>query len=134
MSIEINEETRRNFHLFWDNYPSPVMLVHKDRTIIEVNKAAQDFGCPVGTRCVDLGEKKHHARCRANKALLEGTGVREVCYSELLGQVVDGYWIPLAGSGDLYVHFSNDITEYAADRLIPGKCDAGRECSSCSSV
>lgn len=132
MSIEISEEIRRNFHLFWDNYPAPVMLVHKDRTIVEVNKSAQELGCPVGGRCVDIGEKKHHAGCRANKALLEGTGVREVSYVEHLGQVVDGFWIPLAGSGDLYVHFANDITEYAAARLIPAKCGAESGCSSCS--
>jgi hypothetical protein len=133
MSIEINEEIRRNFHLFWDNFPSPVMLVHKDRTIIEANKAGRAIGCPVGTRCVDIGEKKHHAGCRANKALREQTGVREVAYIEYLGQVVDGYWIPLAGSEDLYVHFAIDITEYAADRLFPVKCGgAGAECASCS--
>ncbi len=130
---EINEEIRRNFHLFWDNYPSPVMLVHKDRTIIEVNKAGHDIGCPVGTRCIDLGEKKHHAGCRANMALREQTGVREVSYAEHMGQVIDGYWIPLAGSGDLYVHFCNDITEFAADRLIPKKCEeSGNNCGSCS--
>jgi hypothetical protein len=105
-----------------------------DRTIIEANKAGQTFGCPVGSRCVDIGEKKHHAGCRANKALRDQTGVREVVYSELLGQVVDGYWIPLAGSEDLFVHFSIDITEYAADRLFPGKQGvAGSECGSCSS-
>lgn len=131
MSIEINEEIRRNFHLFWDNYPAPVMLVHKDRTIIEANKAGQEIGCPVGMRCVDMGEKKHHAGCRANTAMRERTGVREVAYSEYLGQVVDGYWIPLAGSEELYVHFGNDITEYAADRLFPSKCgSAGSECGS----
>lgn len=133
MSIEINEEITRNFHLFWDNYPAPVMLVHKTRTIITVNKSAQDIGCPVGTRCIDLGEKKHHAGCRANTALKEGIGVREVSYAEHMGQVVDGYWIPLAGSEDLYVHFCNDITEWAADRLFPAKCECtGSECGSCT--
>lgn len=131
MSIKISEEIRRNFHLFWDNFPAPVMLVHKDRTIIEANKAGQEVGCPVGTRCIDLGEKKHHAGCRANKALQEKTGVHEVCFVEHLGQVVDGYWVPLADASDLYVHFAIDITEYAADRLFPAKCGgAGSECSS----
>ena len=133
MSIEISEEIRKNFHLFWDNYPSPVMLVHKDRTIIAANKMGQDIGCLVGTRCVDIGEKKHHAGCRANKALREAAGVREVVYTEYTGQVVDGYWIPLAGRDDLYVHFNNDLTEYAAERLFPAKCSsAGSECGSFS--
>lgn len=123
MSIEISEEIRNNFHLFWDNYPVPVMLIHKDRTIIEANKAGQDIGYPVGARCIDLGEKKHHAGCQADKALQEGAGVREVSYVEHLGQVVEMNWIPLAGSDDLFLHFSNDITEYAAERLFPAKCN-----------
>ena len=131
MSIEVNEEIRKNFHLFWDNFPAPVMLVHKDRTIVEVNKVGQEYGCPVGTKCVDIGEKKHHAGCRANKALSEKTGIHEVSYVEHMKQVVDGYWIPLTGSNDLYVHFAIDITEYAADRYFPEKC-SGSECSSCS--
>lgn len=135
MNIEISEETRRNFHLFWDNFPAPVMLVHKDRTIIEANKAGLEIGCPVGMRCIDIGEKKHHAGCRANQALSERTGVREVCYVEHMGQVVDGYWIPLAGSDDVFVHFCVDITAYAADRLFPAKCgSAGTECGSCCEV
>jgi hypothetical protein len=135
MSIEISEEITRNFHLFWDNHPGPVMLVHKNRTIIAANKAGQEIGCPVGMRCVDLGEKKHHAGCKANKALQEGTGVREVAYVEHLGQVVDGYWIPLAGAEELYVHFGNDITEWAAERLLPAKSECTRgACGSCSAA
>ena len=132
MSIEVSDEIRRNFHLFWDNFPSPVMLVYKDRTIIEANKAGQAIGCPVGTRCVDIGEKKHHAGCRANKALREQVGVREVAYSEQSGQVVDGYWIPLAGAEDLFVHFGIDITEFAAERLFPKDCASGTSCASCT--
>ena len=120
-TIQVSEELRNNFHLFWDNFPSPVMLVHKNRTIIDANKAGQAIGCPVGMRCVDIGEKKHHAGCRANYALREQVGVRAVSYIEHLGQVVDGYWIPLAGSKDFYVHFSIDITEYAASHLFPVK-------------
>ena len=128
---KISEETRKNFHFFWDNYPAPVMLVHKDRTIIEANTAGLAIGCPVGMRCIDLGEKQHHAGCKANKALKEGKGIREVSYVEHLGQVVEGFWIPLAGADDLYVHFANDITPYAAEHLIPKKC-CGAECGSCS--
>lgn len=135
MSIEVNEEITRNFHLFWDNYPAPVMLVHKNRTIIAANKVGEEIGCPVGTRCIDLGEKKHHAGCKANKALQERTGVRDVSYVEHLKQVVDGYWIPVAGVEDLYVHFANDITEWAADRLFPkdGECTKA-DCGSCSAA
>ena len=126
-TIQVSEELRSNFHLFWDNFPSPVMLVHKNRTIIDANKAGQKIGCPVGMRCVDLGEKKHHAGCRANLALREQAGVREVSYVEHLGQVVDGYWVPLAGSEDLYIHFGIDITEYAAGHLFPTQKDGNEK-------
>ena len=130
--IQVSEEIRRNFHLFWDNYPAPVMLVHKDRTIVEANKAGQEIGYPVGTRCVDIGEKEHHAGCRANVALREQAGMREVGWVGFMERVLDAYWIPLAGAEDLYVHFHNDITDYASERLIPGKCESGSDCCSCS--
>jgi hypothetical protein len=120
-NIEVSDEIRSNFHRFWDNFPFPVMLVHKDRTIIEANEAGAKLGCPVGTRCVDIGEKSYHAGCRANVALREQAGVREVGYHEHMGQVIDSYWVPLAGSDDLYVHFGIDITQYAAGRFFPNK-------------
>lgn len=130
--VEIGEEIRKNFHLFWDNFPFPVMLVYKDRTIIEANKAGEAIGCPVGTRCSDIGEKKFHANCKANNALREQAGIREVAYIEHMGLVMDSYWVPLAGYEDIYVHFGVDITEYAADRLLPNKQEqsgCGCECS-----
>jgi hypothetical protein len=131
MSIEVSEETRRNFHLFWDNFPTAVILVYKDRTIIEANKFAKERGYPTGIRCVDMGEKKHHAGCKANVMLREKVAVRDVAYYDFLGQVADSYWIPLAGAEDFYVHFATDITEYADKRMFPATC-AGEQCASCA--
>ena len=127
-SSEISDDIKKNFHLFWDNFPCAVLLVHKDRTIIEINKAAKDVGYPVGIRCVDMGEKKHHAGCKANEALRDQKGVREVGYYDFLGRVLDSYWIPLAGAEDLYVHMGIDITEYASEKLLPKKCESGSDC------
>ena len=121
MNGKISEEISKNFHLFWDNYPAPVMLVHKDRTILGVNKAGETAGYPVGVRCIDLGEKKQHEGCAADKALQEGAAVRAVIYLEHAGIVGDVNWIPLAGSKDLFLHFIDDITEFAADRMFPAK-------------
>lgn len=131
MSIEISDEVRKNFHRFWGNFPSPVMLVHKDKTIIDTNKAGQAIGCPVGMRCVDIGEKKHHAGCRANKALREQTGVHSVAYSKYLDKVIDSYWVPLADVEDVFVHFGIDFTEFAAEHLFPKVCTSSTDCSSC---
>ena len=61
----------------------------KDRTIVEANKAALAQGYPVGIKCVDLGEKKHHSGCRANVALRDKVGVREV---ELGDPAANSFW------------------------------------------
>ena len=129
-SIELSDEVRSTFHLFWDNFPAAATLVYKDRTIVEINTAARELGYPVGMKCIDLGEKKHHAGCRANVALRDKTGVREVAYYDFLDKVIDGYWIPLAGQEDFYVHFGIDITEFAHDRMFPKKsgCESGNCC------
>ena len=131
--IEISEEMHRNFHLFWDNFPFPVMLVHKDRTIIDRNTAGVTAGYTAGSRCTDLGNMDDHRGCLANHALREKTAKRAVGYVEAAGAVFDTYWIPLAGSEDLYLHFFTDITEYAAERLIPARCGTDNPgCGSCT--
>ena len=130
---EISEEILRNFHLFWDNFPFPVMLVHKDRTIIDRNKAGESAGYIPGSRCADIGNKEDHKGCLANLALREQTAKRVVGYVEPAKAVFDSYWIPLAGSEDIYLHFFTDITEYAAERLFPTKCGTDNSgCSSCN--
>jgi len=131
-NFEISEETRRNFHLFWDNFPFPVMLVYKDRTILDRNKAGEAVGYTPGNRCADIGKKEDHKGCLANQALREQAGKRVVGYVDLAGAVLDSYWIPLAGSEDVYLHFFTDITDYAAERLFPPLCGTeDTDCSSC---
>jgi len=130
---EVSEELIRNFHIFWDNYPFPVMLVYKDRTILEVNKAGEAAGCQTGTRCIDTGKKEDHAGCLANQALKEQSAKRVVAYAENMGLVVDGYWVPLAGEQDIYLHFFADITEYAAEKMFPRKeITEESHCGSCN--
>lgn len=130
---EVSEELIRNFHIFWDNYPFPVMLVYKDRTILDVNKAGEAAGCQTGTRCIDTGKKEDHAGCLANQALKEHSAKRVVAYAENMGLVVDGYWVPLAGEQDIYLHFFADITEYAAEKMFPKKESTEKShCGSCN--
>jgi len=78
-----------------------------------------------------MGQKEHHKGCQADQALTEQTAKRVVAYSDFTGSVMDSYWIPLAGSSDLFLHFAADITEWAKESLIPKKCDADA-CSTCS--
>src|SRR4051794_5565318 len=117
----ISDEIVSNFHLFWDNFPFPVMLTHKDRTILDRNKAAEDAGYSAGIKCSELGPKEAHKGCRANKALNEQKAERVVGYVEMMGAVLDSYWVPLAGKEDLFLHFSIDITPYASANLLPTK-------------
>lgn len=129
---QLSDEIRKNFHLFWDNHPAAVILIHKDRTIMEINKVAEERGYPVGVQCISMGEKKHHACCKLNIAVREKSAARDVDYIDFLGQVVDTYWIPLAGAEDFYIHFANDITEWAKESLIPKKSEAITDCSACN--
>src|SRR6185369_1119218 len=130
---EISEEIYRNFHLFWDNFPFPVMLVHKDRTIIDRNKAGEAVGYMVGSRCTDLGDLEDHKGCLANLALRDQAAKRVVGYVAPAKAVFDTYWVPLAGSEELYLHFFSDITAYAAERLIPTtRGTDGSGCGSCN--
>ena len=124
-TAQVSQELSRNFHFLWDNFPFPVMLVRKDRTVLDRNKAAEAVGCTPGTRCRDVGQKEDHVGCLANEALREQAAKRVVGYVPLLGKVLDTYWIPVAGHEDLYLHFSVDITEYAAERLLPAGCVKG---------
>lgn len=63
------------------------MLVQKERTILGVDMAGQAAGYPVGVRCSDLGERKHHEGCVADKALQEGAAVGAVACLEHAGIV-----------------------------------------------
>jgi PAS domain-containing protein len=118
---ELSQDIHAHFHLFWDNFPVPVMLVRKDRTILDRNRAAEAVGCVPGTRCIDRGPKDAHKGCLANSALHEQITKRKVQYVDFMGIVMDSYWIPLSGEEDVFVHFGIDITEYAADRFFKEK-------------
>lgn len=113
------EEHIRNFHLQWDHFPFAAMLIRKDRTILAANSAALESGIAEGIRCCDLGKKEAHQACLANCALQEKSAKRLTGYSADYGMVLDSYWVPVVGEDDLYLHFSIDITEYAAPRMFP---------------
>ena len=121
----VSADLKLHFHMFWDNFPFPVMLVHKDRTILDRNVAAEHVGCTPGTRYIDRGLRAAHKGCLANRALAENTGLRQVKFVEMTNMVMDAYWIPVVGHDDVFVHFGIDITPYANDTLRQGlkSCD-----------
>jgi len=40
---------------------------------------------------------------------------------------MDGFWIPLQGHEDYYVHFGNDISEFADPAAFPEMTAAGTD-------
>lgn len=91
----------------WGLFPEPVFLIQKDRTILAVNQLAGKMGIPVGIRCSSLNvecETGHACKhCQANKALDSHQAIME--RSNKNGVKIFGYWIPVEGTDDLYVHF-----------------------------
>ena len=59
------------FHLMYDNFPEAVMLIHKSKTIMAVNPAAEMLGRGIGMLCSHYGPGEMHACCQANRALAE---------------------------------------------------------------
>ena len=93
------------FHMMWENFPTPVRLIHKNRTVLAVNQAAKNMGWEEGVPCFSIGNPESHKACKANEAL-----------STLKGQslYVEGdkikFWIPVKDSPEIYVHFSVTIS------------------------
>ena len=89
------------FHVMWDNFPEPVSLVHKSREVLAVNKA--HFLEP-GMFCSKTGLNGPHVGCLANKALAEQAAVAVLNHSPFENKHVIGYWIPLDGHPDYFIH------------------------------
>lgn len=114
---ELSQEMKQYFRTYWGNFPFPVMLVHRTRIIMERNALAEALGCVPGARCSDQGTKESHKGCLANLALREQSAQRRVGYLKEFGMILDAYWIPLVDFPDYFLHFSIDITEYAAEHM-----------------
>lgn len=119
---EVKPEVLKAFQMMWGLYPGPVMLIHASREILAVNAAAAELGLPVGITCHSLyPSDKPCPGCLADKALRQGQGIRRAAYAPRQKQFMDGFWIPVAGEKDVYVHFGNDISEYARPELLATK-------------
>ncbi len=96
------------FQLMWGNFPDPMMLVHRDRTILAVNDASAAQGMDVGKKCFSYNpdpngvENNACRQCQANKALKAGTSI--ACDGNYGEQLIRGYWVPLKGSSEVFIH------------------------------
>jgi hypothetical protein len=117
------------FEQMWGHYPAPVMLLNKAHVVQAVNSAGQALGITPGINCFALvGRDRRCRHCKAPLALKNGEAQRSVEFSKDFGRVIDGYWIPVAGNAELYVHFGNDITAWADPSKFPemGPAEAKR--------
>lgn len=114
---DVKTSTIEAFHQMWDFFPHLVLLLRKDRTIVDANRFALDLGVTPSTKCYQLsGGGEIHKVCRADSALMENVAKRSV--GGYRGRVLDSYWLPVPGENDLYIHFAIDITEYAKPELL----------------
>jgi len=101
-------EIRKSFRLMWDGFPHPVLLVEKNRNILD-DQSARDLGVPVSVRCRDISPYPDKCKnfCQADEALASGKSRRMV--SREKGKILSTYWIPLdVMQPGMYLHFVID--------------------------
>ena len=122
--IDVKPEVLKAFQMMWGLHPGAVMLIHKSREILAVNQAAEALGLPTGITCHSLYPSDTPCPgCMANKALNQGQAVRKTAYAQSQQCFMDGFWIPVLGEPDIYVHFGNNITEFVRPELLPAKAE-----------
>ena len=102
-----NQNVIDAFHMMWDNFPEPVMLIQKSRQIYAVNKKAASMGLNTEMKCSQIGTEPHRG-CLCNKAADEKKAVY-ITYETPLGQAY-GYWIPVAGHEEYLLPFGVGYT------------------------
>jgi hypothetical protein len=104
------------FQSMWGTFPEPVMLIQKNRTVLAVNDLAKKIGIPTDIKCFSLnpeeGVSGHCKQCKANVALRSGEAVVE--RGPVNGAEVIGYWLPVKGLPDVYVHLGIGTAERLA--------------------
>ncbi|HYE25064.1 MAG TPA: hypothetical protein VEG32_07680 [Clostridia bacterium] len=110
----INQSVLDAFQLMWGPFPEPVMLIHKNRTVLAVNDLSRSLGITTGIKCYSLNPTnkpdEHCRQCKGNAAL---RAAQTMCSEEVMadGSKVLGYWMPLNNVPDVYVHFGIGTAE-----------------------
>lgn len=112
----IEQNLLEAFRIMWGLFPEPVLLVHKNRTILAVNDLARSAGITEGIKChslsSDRGPDSTCSRCQANRALRSG---ETAVLPETMGTAqILSYWVPLKDNPDVYIHFGIGSVEAAA--------------------
>lgn len=116
---EIQNEVIEAFEKMWGLFPSPVLLIHASRKILAVNECAKQLGISPGIQCHSLyPSDKPCPGCLADKALRDNAAARRCAKDKRSGKFLDGYWIPVQGEKDAYIHYGADITQYVKPELL----------------
>lgn len=99
-----------SFNLMWGKYPEPVQLINRSFRILAVNESCQLLGGKADVICCADNDCKPHPGCRAMLALK--TNEAQVVSWEFEGKPITGYWIPVAGETDYYIHCGNGVKDY----------------------
>ena len=88
------QEIIKAFHMMWDNFPEPIMLITKDRQIHAVNRKAASLGFNKQMKCSSIGKPENHKGCLCNQA----ADTKEAAYKAYEGAFgrAYGFWIPVA--------------------------------------
>jgi hypothetical protein len=106
------------FQTMWGPFPEPVMLIHKDRTILALNDFARKLGVPSGVKCFSLNPEAATTTCNNCKANLALREEHAVCTEETRdGHRIIGYWMPLKEEKDVYVHFGVGVAESMGQQM-----------------
>ena len=108
------EELIRSFHMMWDNYPEMVRLIDRKFNVITGNPLYFQMGGQESVKC-NTGDPALHKGCQAMNALK--TQETKTLRSEVEGMTWEAFWVPVSGSSDYYVHFTNGFNAYVARKM-----------------
>ncbi len=100
------------FHMMWDKFPEPVLLINNHREIQALNERARKSGLAVGSKCSSIGAPELHTRqcCRADEMLASGQP-QQLLKKNPADKWSVAHWVPVLGHPDLYVHFNAVLPE-----------------------
>lgn len=108
----VDQQTLDAFEQMWGPFPEPVMLIHKNRTILATNEFLRALGTPVGAKCFSVNPEADRAVCKQCKANLALREQRTVCAEDTQnGKRIISYWMPLKNEPEVYVHFGIGCAE-----------------------
>ncbi len=115
------EDICKSFRLMWDGFPHPVLLIQKNRNILDANESARAIGVPLGVRCRDISPYPDKCKnyCQADSALDSGKTKKIMVRQD--NKMAATYWIPFNSvANGLYLHFTVDVPDVPAGEVVNG--------------